>query len=338
MSFWRTVRVSTMVLLVAGIGRADTPPNAWDIARDPAVRERYQLHVAARQALMLPRGAPLNFRESSREGARAMLEAAGAATSPDVRLRFDLGEIYQQMNRHEKAVELLRPAIESSPDHPGTTDASLALAYAYARLDRPREERDAYLMFLARSTDERARTTALLNLAEAEMRLGNLSDAVVGYRDAVEAASALPNGIDGSKTAVLAVWGLAVALDRSGDPAGAAEQAKFATQLDPKEAIIGDTTDVFFVPEYERQWYFGLGAAARARNAKDPRVAVRGWAQAEARWSTYLAEAERATSDRWVALARAHRDRARIEKAAAQRRAGKAPPLPVDPEEPIIIQ
>ena len=322
--------VATLLLL--GAARADTPPNAWDVAKDPKARERYQLHVTVRESIIVNSGTE-QLRAAVLERARGMLEDGGAETSPDVRLRFDLGEIYEALSDHRRAVAVLTPAIESAPDHPAAVDAILALAYAHAKLDHPREERDAYLRYLARVTGERSRVTALLNLAEAEMRIGNMPEAVAGYHDAVQAAASLPNTMSTSKTAVLAVWGLAVALDRSGDPAGAATQAKLATQLDHENRIIGDRRDVFFVPEYERFWYFALGAVEHAKQARDAREATRLWAQAESTWSSYVSNAEHSDSkDRWLSLARAHRDHARAEKLAANKRAAKAPPSAPDLE------
>jgi hypothetical protein len=74
---------------------ADTPPSAWDVARDPPARGRWELHVRVQQLLhgVLLDGAAIEGLGPASAlplaAARAELESAGAASSPDVRLRFD---------------------------------------------------------------------------------------------------------------------------------------------------------------------------------------------------------------------------------------------------------
>lgn len=301
--------------------RADTPPSRWEIAKDPLVRPRYDLHVKVRELLSLDGRTPAAMRSQALERARALLEEFGAATSPDLRLRFDLGEVYEQLNHHERAVAVLRPAVDANPEHPAAIEAMVALAYAYAKLDRAKDERDAYRRYIARVVDERSRATALLNLAEAEMHLGNLPDAVAGYRDAIALAQSIPNSMAASESMTLSVWGLAVALDRAGEPQEALEQASLATKLDPGEQIIGHGRNVFFVPEYERQWYLGLAEIVHARAASGPRDALRAWLRAEAHWQLYVSAAE--ATDRYLALARAHLAQAKARAARLRTQLGE---------------
>jgi tetratricopeptide (TPR) repeat protein len=304
--------------ILAGRARAETPPNVWEMAKTPELRTAYALHIEVRQALAAEGGAATTA--AVLERARARLEEAHAETSPDVRLRFDLGEVYEHIGRHEKAAEVLAAALKDAPDHPGAVDALYILAIAYARLDRANLERETYRRFLAKVTDDRARANALLNLAEAEMRAGDLETACADYQEAIDVALALPNVASASNTAILAVWGLSVALDRSGDPGGAARQVKLAVSMDPEERYIGNTTTVFFVPEYDRHWYLGLGRTERARQAAEARTAAFLWTKAEEEWAGYVTEAD--PKDRWLPLARAHLARVRAERAQAERRAG----------------
>jgi tetratricopeptide (TPR) repeat protein len=324
------------IVAPVGAAHADTPPSVWEKARDPNARARWNLHVRVRELIALDTQVGVqSLRAAALERARAMLEDAGAASSPDVRLRFDLGEVYEALGHHERAVDVLSQALEMAPDHPAASDATVTLAFAYAKLGRQRDERDTYVKVLARVTDDRARATALLNLAEAEMHLGNLEDAVAGYREAVQIAASIPTSLAASETGILAVWGLAVALDRSGDPHGALEQAKLATRMDPGEVLIGHGPNVFFVPAYERLWYLGLASVAHASEASDPRAAASHWGRAEAIWSAYLANAM--STDRWVPLARAHKERARVRKREAERRIDKAPRAPAErPDGPLV--
>lgn len=326
-------RAALLLLCLAAIpaqARADTPPNAWDIAKDPAARDLWDLHARVSQLLAGPR-LPNHMSEVRELQARALLQAANAATSKDVRLRFDLGRVYEALRLHREAIAVLQPAVDEYPDHPAVSNALLALAYAYAKLDQPKGEREAYKRFLAKDTTESSRATATLNLAEAEMRLGNLPDAIAGYREAVAISMELPNTMGGSLTAILGMWGLSVALDRSGDPVGAANETKLANQLDPGQRIIGDDRSdaVFFEPKHERFWYTALGAQEEARAAVDPRLAMLQWRAASERWNGYVRGAEATDpTDRWLPLARAHLAAAKKALAAAEKRAAKSPRRP----------
>ena len=326
-------------VLVSGAAFAETPPGSWEVARDPLARDRWELHVAVRRDMSVEAQGDLGtLRGAALEHARAQLEDADAAHSPDVRLRFDLGEVYERLDSHERAVGVLAPALADAPDHPSATHAWVLLAYAYAHLDRPRDERAAYEKYLEREKEDSFRVTALLNLAEADMRLGFLSDAVAGYRDTVALAVSLPMRA-GYMDEVLATWGLAVALDRSGDPMGAATAARQATQIDQRVRLaatpgtpdhgwrfISDTERVFFVPAYERYWYLALGYTEEAKQAPDARHAAREWATTEYLWGKYVSLA--APHDRWLTLAKAHLARAHAERAAAESRARSQRPAP----------
>jgi tetratricopeptide (TPR) repeat protein len=319
--------VASFAMVASGrlnVAYADTPPSAWDRAKDPSLRHTWSLHVLVRELMSVPNEDDLrNVQAASLQRARDLLERAGVEKSPDVRLRFDLGELYQTLDMHARAIEVLRAALDAEPDHSGGKDAWISLAYAYAKLGRQREERDAYVEFLSREADNHARATALLNLAEAEMHLGNLDEAVARYRETLRLAATIPFSSSAHETSVLAVWGLSVALDRAGDPAGSMEQAKLATMWDVGEQLIGHGPNVFFVPKYERSWYLGLAAMVHARDARDPRLSAMYWARAESQWNIYVTSA--LPADRWYRLARAHRDYARSEKLAAERK-----PVPSD--------
>jgi tetratricopeptide (TPR) repeat protein len=322
--------VAAACLLASRTGHADTPPGSWDIARDPQARDRWELHVAVHRDMAMESGLG-TLLGGALEHARAQLEDADAANSPDIYLRFDLGELYERLNLHERAIGLLEPALKEAPDHPAATHAWVMLAYAYAHLDRPKDERAAYERYIEHEADDRFRVTALLNLAEADMRLGFLPEAVAGYRDTISMAVSLPMR-EGFMDEILATWGLAVALDRNGDPMGGAAAARQATQIDQRVHLVGmpgtpdhgwrfinDTEKVFFVPSYERYWYLALGYTEDAKQAPDARHAAKEWATVEYLWLKYVAQAT--PHDRWVPLARAHLERAHSERVAAEKRA-----------------
>ena len=330
-----TVGAVAAVLLAgaAPLAHADTPPSRWDIAKDPAVRHRYGLHVRVRELLLLDRQIGRSMRNAALERARAILEDEHAATSPDIRLRFDLGEVYFELGHHEQAIAVLGPALLEAPNHAAAVEARISLAYAYAKLGRSKEERESYRAYLAKVTDDRLRALAILNMAEAEMHLGDLDESIASYKEALQIATHLPNSSSSSETAVLALWGLAVALDRSGDAAAALEQARFATQMDPGEQIIGHGLNVFFVPEYERQWYLALAETAHARESKKADEVFAASSRALDHWTKYVEAA--GAEDRWIALARAHRDRAAAAVTAARAKLPKpAAPSPNTPDKP----
>lgn len=336
--------------------RADTPPSSWDIARDPGERDRWALHVRVERLIHSPidgSPGPLEVRRDQElrlESARALLEEADAAHSADVRLRFDLGIVYEEIATLERrsdlnsdVVAILAPAVDAFPDHPGATEALDSLVYAYAKLDRPREELSTWRRYIPRLLDDRARVGPLMNMGEAQMRLGQLDDALATLRDGLHMCETLPNSSGMNATYALTLWDVAVALDRSGDShaaeqtagkargwswsevvsAGSIQLARTVTGWD----VIRDDDDVFFVPEWEREWYLALGDSASADAAADPRDAARLWSDAEQHWDAYVTHSAAAgTGDRWLAMARARLEHARRARASAQKRAAKLVP------------
>jgi tetratricopeptide (TPR) repeat protein len=328
----RLLALAALVAVAAQTARADTPPSTWDKIRDPALRDRFDLHTRAREEILAFRqsSAPPAIRQAKLAAVRVLLEEAHAAQSPDPLLRFDLGEIYEMQLNFTRAIDVLKPAIDLAPDLPAALTAYISLANAYAYLDRSADERDVYERYLARATEVRSRAIAMLNLAEAHMHLGDLTDAVAEYKETIDVASSLPNVIElEDNTGLLAVWGLAVALDRSGDESGGATKAVLAEQLDPNERVIRSGANVFFVPKYERLWYLALGATVHAKEATTVKESAERWAIVEAYWTAYVQRAN--PRDRWLAQAHAHKDRAAASRASAQRRAGMAlkPPAPL---------
>jgi len=308
-------------LLACGLAHADTPPSIWDIARDPEERGRWALHVRVERLIHAPSEGESQLLEGRRdeelrlEAARAMLEEADAAHSPDVRLRFDLGVVYEQLatlqgrsDLHPKVIDVLAPAVAAFPAHPGATEALDALVYAYAKLDRPRDELAAWRAYIPRLLDDRARVGPLMNMGEAQMRLGLMDDALATFRRGLRLCETLPNSSSVNATYALTLWDLAVALDRTGDPAAAIETADKANGwtwsqafgLGPAQTartitgwdVIRDDTDVFFIPDWERAWYLALSTAAAARAAEDPHEAAHLWGEAEGHWALYVSRSE----------------------------------------------
>jgi tetratricopeptide (TPR) repeat protein len=328
--------------------RAETPPSVWDVARDPAQRDRWDLHLRVERLLHPPVGeGGLRFDDELRiEAACAMLEEADAAHSPDLRLRYDLGVVYSELasrqrrnDLQQKVIDILAPALlaarsdAADTDDGAVTGALEALVYAYAKLDRPREELETWQRYIPRLVDDRVRATAMMNMGEAQMRLGRVDEALATFRDVVHICGELPNTPSVGSTYVLALWDVAVALDRSGDPRGALETAAKASHVDlggrTGAYLIAKDPDVFFVPDWERLWYLSLGAAAEAREAQDARDAAVLWAAAERALAEYVNRAAGAGGhDPWLAIARVRLERAHAERLGADKRAAKLPARP----------
>jgi tetratricopeptide (TPR) repeat protein len=338
-----SVAVVGALLLAAGVARADTPPTVWDLARDPDERARWALHVRVQRLLVPPADEEVPIpiirneqMELRLEAARALLEESHAADSPDVRLRFDLGIVYRQLgykqsrrDMYELAARVLAPATEAAEasaqgasDGYGLTMALENLADAYANLNRPREELAAWQRYISRLMDDRERARAMMNMGEAEMRLGRVDDALATFREVQRISSALPNSVGVSEVYVLDLWDIAVALDRSGDPQGAMENATQAVHMKGMAILRGE--GVFFSPDWEKLWYLALGAMVEAREDKDPGEAVRYWMNAEHQWDEYIAQAGIDGKDLWLAIAKVRRERTHRELEAAKKRAGKA--------------
>jgi tetratricopeptide (TPR) repeat protein len=294
--------------------------------------------------------------DSSVRRLRDILERNHAGNSPDARLRFDLGFVYLWLAREDRglytrAAEVLERALAFAPDHPLAEQAWHALSEACGHVGDHVCERRAYNEVLRRATEDRVRATPTLNLAETEMHLGNLREAIEGYREALRLAS---RGFE-PQTGPLAVWGLAVALDRSGDRVGAEREARFALELERsmgmeaggnRVSVLLHTSGVFFVPDYEVTWYDGVGAAALAKAPQQTaEEAARLWQISERMFALYVRGAEQTyelkrrqreakpekergpeiAPDRWLDLAKIRLATAKAEREKAEKRRGREP-------------
>jgi tetratricopeptide (TPR) repeat protein len=230
-----------------------------------------------------------------------LLDRGHADQSSDARLRFDFGHVAYLRHDEPRAAPVLESALREAPDHPLAMRAYFDLGVCYAKLGNTEAEIVAYDEYLRRQTDPESRALALANRAEAHMTLGREAHMTLGrlvmavndYRSALLIDPGYPQ----------AHWGLAVALDRSGDAPGALAEAKLAVTYDPLELQISGP-NVFFVPAYEQYWYEALSAAARAQQLDDAPSSILLWETAVAKWAAYVAVA--ASDDRWLPLAKAH--------------------------------
>jgi tetratricopeptide (TPR) repeat protein len=270
-------------------------PTVWERAQDPSLAKADQLHrevQGLRYSVFFLRTNSAARHEQLVRAVR-MLDEADAEHASDVRLRFDLGSLLALVDQDKRAATVLENAIAVAPEHPSVADAYWSLAIAYLKLGRYDEEIAVYEEFLRRVTLVEQRARALCNRAEGLVRRERMAE---GLRDYRESLILRPDD-------VLCHWGYAVALDRSGDAPAAMIEAKTAIASDPLDQQLS-SPGVIFVPAYDRFWYEGLGAMARAQQIDDPATSVLWWDAAVVKWAGYLAFAP--ADDRWVALAKAH--------------------------------
>ena len=323
---------------------AQATPTVWARALDPTIDQRAAL-IAEAEGLLIRyerlRRSPLRERVEEigslwlRE-ARGLYERAGAATSSDAGLRLKYASILGALEEYAAAAAQLEallgvdagtarraglarpkgPAFEVAA--PFQAEAWQELAICYARLRRQREEIKAYDQALALEPHSGPRSTLLANRAEAFMVLGDITAAVEGYRAALSTLSTR----ELYRYGVTTLWGLGVALDRSGDLDGAIEHIQLARQYDRTDQLIHGP-GWFYVPEYDEAWYGALGHWAAARAAELGAARAEAYAQAIAAWEEYIQRAP--ADDLWLPLARARLARCEKEREQAMRQRRPAP-------------
>jgi tetratricopeptide (TPR) repeat protein len=335
-----------LAILVAPAA-AHATPSVWAMARDPSIAARQA--VLAEVDTLLIRSA--EARRTSRDRgmaaihliqARDVLEAASAGTSPDPLLRLRLAIVLEELAEHgplgngrnmiERATALYLSVgkNEHAPAY-AREKAWASVAICFAHLDRPEDEIKAYDEALVLQPDQSRRAQLLANRAEAHMVMGNLTSAIDGYRAALSELSRAPamRAVESTPTTL---WGLAVALDRSGDLATALDTIVIARSYDPTDSLINGPF-WFYVPDYDEAWYHALGHWTAARHADLDSVRAEFYARAVTAWEDYILRAK--PDDRWLPLAKARLALCEKERDAFQRRARIAPSKTKSRERPL---
>ncbi|WP_437634614.1 tetratricopeptide repeat protein [Sorangium sp. So ce854] len=313
-----------LALAAAPLDAARAAPTVWSRALDPAADERAAL-IAQANGLLLRydrlRRSPLLERVEEigplwlRE-ARTLYERAGAATSRDPSVRLRYADILERLGDVQGAAATLEGLLRLRPPAPFRADAWHALAVCYARLARYADEIEAYDEALALEPHTASRALLLANQAEAYMALGDITSAVEGYR----AALATLGSLDMFRYGVTTLWGLAVALDRSGDLEGAIEHIRLARTYDRSDQQINGS-GWFYVPAHDDAWYAALGHWAAARSAELGAARAEAYLQAVAAWESYIARAP--GNDHWLPLAKARRAQCEREREQTMKRLRK---------------
>ncbi len=206
------------------------------------------------------------------------------------------------------------------PDGPSAPSVHFALAVAHTWLNDHAAARDHYLASLRFPLDGSERATTLGNLGDSFMALGDVQTSIAAYEGAIALRPEWALG-----------WlGLALARDRARlDPMPDATRAvraasdesmrhastpRTAAGFDPAALIDAlSAPGVFYVPDYDRQYYEGIAHEAIARAwspgnpfgvTPDAERAREHRAEATAAWQRYLDRAP--TTDPWRQRAEAH--------------------------------
>jgi tetratricopeptide (TPR) repeat protein len=324
--------------LSAGPARADSG-TLWAKTRHPETERRRELVLEAenlerRARLHRARGRADNLLvDSELSRAAILLYEAGAATSSDHALRFRLAAVYSMQRQYARALPLLESIVRADAPPPLRAAAFAELGIAYAELGRTEDEIVAYGEALRLEPRAHERARLLSNRAEAYMLLGDVTGAVTGYRAAIALLSAdYMLGGTGPTT----LWGLGVALDRSGDLDSGLDSIRVARIYDPEDRMInGDGW--FYVPPYDRYWYEALGHWQVARKS-DVLTSVRlhAYARAVSSWEEYVNTAAR--EDKWLPLARVRLKQCEKERSAFLKLPGVGTwtPKPAPKPRPVV--
>lgn len=322
-------------LLMPALAQAEGPPSRWERAKEPEKIEDYRLHRSAQRMFPLIEDMRKHRPDLYERYVRDLvtsLDSWNAANSPDIRLRIDLGRALHERRDHKRSAEVLRSAIKLDPKHPMMEEAWFVLGLSCGSLGDHECERESYMKTLELETEETARMTPSLNLAETEMHLGNMKESIALYQETLR----LSARAGASYTNALAEWGLAVALDRAGERSSAERAAKRALEISTsihRDNILRDY-GVYFYPPYEVEYYEGLGAVTLAREAKSAHDAAIYWNLAERKFEKYVRGAEQTNpKDRFLPAAKARHASAKAEREKAEKKRSKEPLKRTDEEE-----
>lgn len=285
----------------------------------------YQLHLAVQRMLVgFGESTParmLNHAQYLR--VLAMLQSANAEKSDSALLRYDLAAAYIALENYPRAVEVYRSAMRDFPNHVLTRKTRFDYAIACGKVGDHECEARVYREILAQETEADERSIPTLNLAETEMHNRELREAIEDYRETYRLCGSFQSGY---KTPALALWGLAVALDRAGETREAEEAAAQAlAHAGNHTLLLHDVTEgIFFVPEYEVSWYDAITAAAQARRAQGVRERVTHWREAERFMAAWVTGGTR-KKDYWLPIAKTRLATYKAERERAEAELAKLP-------------
>jgi len=298
--------------LVARAPGAVAEPSLWYRASHPQARAEARLLRAIERMLDAEEQAAADPELASHfsRAAVAMLDLAHAQPPEDSRLACAMARalIGSNLGRGGEAEALLQGAI------PKLQEGSL-LVMAWHDLGRARAlqgnasgARDAESRVLELSALPSERALAFYERARAELRLGEVASAALDFRRAAEGATS-------ELIRLRALYGLGVALERSGDLPGAwaALSQAAGARLPLSRYASDDPLELpgAFDPPYELDYVKALVALGHARQTADKDERRPHLEQALRLWDAYLETAR--PSEPWLVNARRFREQAAAE-------------------------
>ena len=313
----RTAALALASVTLASVTLVETAhasPTVWGRARDPRLATQEELVRDAQRAVMRYRGMRVRNGMQTEALAALLLRDARkhladlvASGSADFGVRLLYAEVLRDARANDEALQVLTKLLADQPPEPIRADALGDLAILYALAGRREEEIRAYTESLKIEPHAHLRSRLLANRAEALMATGDVTAAVEGYREALEPLTSLELYWYAPTT----LFGLGVALDRSGYLPAGLDSIKLARAYDPQDKGL-QSGSWFFSPEHDSHWYWALGAWSRARSSTEWPVRADQYERAIFEWEAYLAEAPE--QDRWIPLARVRLDEVKRER------------------------
>lgn len=302
-------------------------PTVWSRAREPKRSVDEDLVRDAQRAVMRYRRMLRNNGQPSlaalvRRDARASLEKVVSGGGADFGVRLLYVEVLRDGNDNDEAYAVLTKLLKDGPPAPIRAEALGELAILHAIAGRREEEIRAYTDALGIEPHAHRRCRLLANRAEALMAMGDVSSAVEGYR----AALAPLTNLELYFYAPTALFGMGVALDRTGNLEEGLQSIKLARAYDPIDRGLR-SPDWFFSPSHDAHWYWALGGWSAARSAESWAARAEGYYLSVFEWEEYIRTAP--ADDRWIPLARVRlaqvqREQEQLKKRfEAQKKAGE---------------
>ena len=278
-------------------------PTVWSRARDPRVGVQDEMVRDAQKAVMRYRrmrraGGPqvaslaaLLLRDARQQLAKVV---ASGATDFGVRLLY-VG-VLRDAHEDDEAFKVLTKLLADGPPDALRADALGELAILHAIAGRREQEIRAYTESLALEPHAHLRSRLLSNRAEALMATGDVTAAVEGYRQALAPLTTLELFWYAPTT----LFGMGVALDRSGNLESGIDAIKLARAYDPIDKGLRGP-GWFFSPSHDSHWYWALGAWSSARTATLWGARADAFERSVFEWEQYIQEAP--ADDRWIPLA-----------------------------------
>ncbi|MFO7179374.1 MAG: hypothetical protein DIU78_011800 [Pseudomonadota bacterium] len=302
MSARRVVTLAAAAVLAAAPGFA--APTLWERTRDPAAAraERALRRLERIFDGVVQAEGDLQMMQDFRLGTLAIAEMSGAHAFTQPRLRLLLARVLIEadIGREEQAAELARAVLDRLAPGEVWLEAEARVVLAAAA-----KTPEASLREIARALPlawhPGTRSSLLRRRADAHMARGDVLASVADYRAAIPATGF-------AAESALARFGLAVALERSGNLPAALEELRLARLIAPRvhgaELGVLSLPGVFAFRPWDTHYAIALAELGAIPGAADTSAAALSCEKAMAGFQEYLAAAP--PSDSWSPAARAH--------------------------------